>query len=278
MSTPATPLHPRGVATLHDGVGSTIDALRTSLEDLRDRTWTGERAWATTRSGIAARRGRDALALVPMVANHGLTRVEMTWRTGRRVKARLTMPCDASTFPAAPVRNADPDRYLGVVQPIVDAEAILDCVRALTDAALDLLHPESLYDIQHEWSLHTPLMRAVDRHVSLAGAAAVAASRAGEGHGLASRTHLASPWRGATLMQFDGIETAGIQEPLQRMLDADASGLPRFCEIASNTPYDPDRDPAMGFRLFEVVIRPVSCDLEAPDTLEAMRRVSEAAA
>ena len=41
MSVPTAPLHPRGVATLHDGVGSTIDALRTSLEDLRDLTWTG---------------------------------------------------------------------------------------------------------------------------------------------------------------------------------------------------------------------------------------------
>lgn len=278
MPAPAAPLHPRGVATLHDGVGSTIDALRTSLEDLRDRTWTGERGWATTRSGIAARRGRDALALVPMVANHGLTRVEMTWRTGRRVEARLTMPCDASVFPAAPVRNADPDRYLGVVQPIIDAEAILGCVRVLTDAALDLVHPQALHDIQHDWSLHTPLMRAVDRHVSLAGAAAVAASRAGEGHGLASRVHLPSPWRGTTLMQFDGIETAGIPADLQAMLDARTDGLPRFCELSANTPFDPDRDPAMGFRRFEVVVRPVCCDLEAPDTLEAMRRVSEAAA
>lgn len=276
MTKHAPPPHERRVATIHFKGDPSIAPCRNALLDVVDGDWAGDARWMRKRYGIAARSAGRSIGIMPMVANHGLSRVEMTWREGRRIVGSLIMPCERAAFPC------DFD------DPVDDA-AMLACTRSFARAALELLHEDSLVApdgvdnmplhagealmLSGDTVRHVDVLAALRTHAGLCGAAVAACGlyeRTDTGNMPILRAEMPSPWRGTTLLDIGGLEASNVPDHVSDILDEAAAAIPNLCEVSSAS--------LTGHRRFDVTLQPIGLRLEPVEPVEAMRRIGRVAA
>lgn len=265
----------REVATIHFKYDPSIGPCRNALLDILDGDWSGDERWMRRRSGIAARTADGSIGIMPLLANQGLTRVEMTWREGRRIVGSLIMPCERAAFPCD---FDDP----------VDDETMLACTRSFARAALDLLSDDAL--VEPEGVDNAPLhagealmlsgdtvrradvLAALRNHARLCGAAVTAFGlheRTDTGDVRIIRAEMPSPWRGTTLLDMGDCEAPDVPRDVSDLLDDAAAGMPNLCEVSSAS--------LTGHRRFDVTLQPIRLRLDPVEPVEAMRRIGRTA-